>query len=260
MSIWIEKSIEVANKSNYLDRLFEVYPLSPDPIRAISQTRWERVEKSFEDKNDRQLVNELLDLELFPIKDSYVSFLRKSRGAISANPNTVSRIAKSLYEMGLEDIWDRATAPKETNRQIGPLFRRWLQMNSLGVAMIESETHFLNSKENCMLNLGDAALKVFAEVHLGYNLDKGLDLVCKFNGKYVLGEAKFLTDFGGHQNAQLEDAMRLANHTSTRYITVAILDGVLYLPGRNKMSRIVNNAQDCNIVSSLLLREFLDQI
>jgi len=38
------------------------------------------------------------------------------------------------------------------------------------------------------------------------------------------------------------------------------LDGVLYLPGRNKMSRIVNNAQDCNIVSSLLLREFLDQI
>jgi hypothetical protein len=65
MSIWIEKSIEVANQSNYLDRLFEVYPLSPDPIRAISQIRWERVEKSFEEKNDRELVNELLDRAIF---------------------------------------------------------------------------------------------------------------------------------------------------------------------------------------------------
>lgn len=29
------------------------------------------------------------------------------------------------------------------------------------------------------------------------------------NGKYVIGEAKFLTDFGGHQNAQFNDAISM---------------------------------------------------
>jgi len=29
-----------------------------------------------------------------------------------------------------------------------------------------------------------------------------LDLVARVRGRYVIGEAKFLTDYGGHQTAQ----------------------------------------------------------
>ncbi len=47
----------------------------------------------------------------------------------------------------------------------------------------------------------------FAENKLGYHHNKGLDFVGRFNGQYVIGEAKFLTDFGGHQNAQFNDAI-----------------------------------------------------
>ncbi len=43
----------------------------------------------------------------------------------------------------------------------------------------------------------------FAKEHLNYNHNKGLDFVARFNGKHVIGEAKFLTDFDGHQNAQI---------------------------------------------------------
>ena len=43
-------------------------------------------------------------------------------------------------------------------------------------------------------------MKYYAAKNLDYKSAKGLDLVARFNGKYVIGEAKFLTDFGGHQN------------------------------------------------------------
>ena len=39
----------------------------------------------------------------------------------------------------------------------------------------------------------------WAKKTLGYTRNKGLDFIARFNGKYVIGEAKFLTDFGGHQ-------------------------------------------------------------
>ena len=38
-------------------------------------------------------------------------------------------------------------------------------------------------------------MKLFAEKSLGYNRNKGLDFLARINGKYVIGEAKFLTDF-----------------------------------------------------------------
>lgn len=100
----------------------------------------------------------------------------------------------------------------------------------------------------------------FAKEHLGYNHNKGLDLVARFNGKYVIGEAKFLTDFGGHQNAQFNDAITTAT-TKVDAITIAILDGVLYIPGNNKMYQsITETYKEQNIMSALVLREFLYQI
>ncbi|MDR1126974.1 MAG: hypothetical protein LBL06_02475 [Treponema sp.] len=36
----------------------------------------------------------------------------------------------------------------------------------------------------------------------------------RFNKKYVIGEAKFLTDFGGHQNAQFADAISTITNSS----------------------------------------------
>ena len=41
------------------------------------------------------------------------------------------------------------------------------------------------------------------------SIDKGLDFIARFNGKYVIGEfPKFLTDFGGHQNAQFNECSK----------------------------------------------------
>ena len=96
---------------------------------------------------------------------------------------------------------------------------------------------------------------------LNYNRDKGLDFVARFNGKYIIGEAKFLTDFGGHQNTQFEDAISTIEDTNIRAIRIAILDGILYIKSRNKMYKYISNPyQDYYIMSSLVLRNFLYQL
>jgi len=259
MNHWTQLSIDFANQRNYLDELFSVYPTIPEGIRDIDQELWDKAEGLFNEQNNIELLKVLLKLDLFPIKDSYVAYLKRDNNSIERNPNTVDRLCGRLYEMGLEKIYEKCSEPKETNRQIGPLFRRWLNRGVLGVKPVSLE-EFLSNDKNAILDAGDAQMMAFANEHLNYTHEKGLDFVGRFNGKYVVGEAKFLTDFGGHQNAQFNDAISTVK-TNVDAETIAILDGVLYINGRNKMYRnITEELTEYNIMSSLVLRDFLYQI
>lgn len=261
MNYFLEMSVAYANQRNYLDSLFKVYPTMPEDIRQIDETRWATVETAFNHKDNHKLLESLLKLDLFPIKDSYVAFLKRNKKALELNPETVNRICGRLYDMGVEKLWARCSEPKETNRQMGPLFRRWLRKGVLGVNPTKLND-FLNSNDNAILDASDEEMKQFAKTYLGYNHNKGLDLVARFNKKFIIGEAKFLTDFGGHQNAQFADAIStLEAEVNDDVIKVAILDGVLYIPGKNKMYKaITEKYKDHNIMSSLILSEFLYQV
>jgi hypothetical protein len=162
--------------------------------------------------------------------------------------------------MGLEEIFDRCSQPKETNRQIGPLFKRWVADGNLGVDFLEPD-EFAKTDRNAVLKASDAETRDFANRHLRYRGEKGLDLLARFNKKYVVGEAKFLTDFGGHQNAQFKDAPALLKNKTVNVVKIAILDGVLYIPNNGTMHRFLKrDRHNYNIMSALVLREFLYQI
>ncbi len=260
MNPWIKLSLDYASQKSYLDDLFHVYPTIPDGIRDLDKALWKEVETSFRKKDNNGLLKSLLKLNLFPIKDSYVAYLKRDKASLERNPATVARLSGRLYEMGLDAIFSRCSEPKETNRQIGPLFRRWLYKKSLGIEPVKSG-QFLSSKNNAILDAGDAETMAFAKKHFNYKHNKGLDLVARFNGKYVIGEAKFLTDFGGHQNAQFNDAISTIKAKNVNAIKIAVLDGVLFIKGNNKMYRdITTKYKNENIMSSLVLREFLYQI
>jgi len=216
MNHFLQLSVDYANQRNYLDSLFRVYPTIPEGIRELDSRKWEKVENSFHQQDNQALIESLLKLNLFPIKDSYVAYLKRDKKSINLNPETINRLGGRLYEMGLSKIWEKCSEPKETNRQMGPLFKRWLGRGSLGIQPI------------------------------------GL----------VIGEAKFLTDFGGHQNAQFADAIStIESPVNTDVIKVAILDGVLYIPGNNKMYKdITQRYNDYNIMSALVLPDFLYQV
>jgi hypothetical protein len=260
MNYWTDLSVVYASQRSYLDDLFQLYPTIPEGIRDVDTVKWQRIEDTFQARSCDALIRELLALPLFPIKDSYVAYLKRDSSAIDRNPKTIARLCGRLYEMGLPKLYERCTEPKETNRQIGPLFRRWLESGALGLVPV-SGAEMLATTGNAVLAGWDAELKTFAISHLGYGRDKGLDFIGRFNGKYVIGEAKFLTDFGGHQNAQFADAMATLADTTTTAVKIAILDGVLYIPGNNKMFRDVTTTYaHLNIMSGLVLREFLYQI
>ncbi|OIO07613.1 restriction endonuclease [Candidatus Falkowbacteria bacterium CG1_02_37_44] len=260
MNYWTKLSIEYANQRSYLDDLFQVYPTIPEGIRDINIDLWREAEKAFKKRDNIKLIKTLLKLNLFPIKDSYVAYLKRDNAAIERNPETVNRLCGRLYEMGLKDIYERCSEPKETNRQIGPLFRRWIMKKSLGIQPIKIDK-FLKTKGNAILDGGDAEMMGFARKHLNYKRNKGLDFIGRFNGKYIIGEAKFLTDFGGHQNAQFSDAIATLKTRNVKAETIAILDGVLYIKSNNKMYKeVTTRLKKYNIMSALVLRDFLYQI
>ena len=260
MNPWTKKSIEIANQQNYLDRLLEVYPMNPEGPRDLDPNKWSEVEKYFSDRNLPELVETLLSFELFPIKDSYIAYLKRDKGAIARNGETINRLGKSLMAMGLPKIKEKCAEPKETNRQIGPMFRNWINRGALNVDSTSDIERFKSTKANLLLDLGDEGLMNFANKNLNYNGEKGLDLIAKFGSEFVVAEAKFLTDFGGHQNAQFNDAITLVKNKQVKATKIAILDGVPYIEGSNKMSLAVRSNSDYNIMSVLVLKDFLHQL
>lgn len=260
MNIWTKHSIDFANQRNYLDELFKVYPTIPEGLRDIDQNKWSKVEKSFNNNNGQELLKDLLAFDLFPIKDSYVAYLKRDKASIERNPKTVQRLSSALFSMGLDNIYEKCSQPKETNRQIGPMFRNWVRKGSLGFPLTNNISDFISSNDDLILDLSDDGLMKFAREYLNYHSNKGLDLVAKINKKYVIVEAKFLTDFGGHQNAQFNDAIALVTNKEVKAITVALLDGVPYIEGNNKMSKFIRENKDYNIMSALVLKEFLYQL
>ena len=260
MNKWLKYSIEYANQRSYLDDLFRVYPTIPEGIRDINQETWSKVEFAFKKQDNILLFEELLKLELFPIKDSYIAYFKRDKTAILRNPNTVNRICGRIYELGLDKLYERCSEPKETNRQIGPMFKEWIKKSSLGIKPVDLET-FTSNDNNAILDGSDKLMMDFAKNELNYNRDKGLDFVARFNGKYVIGETKFLTDFGGHQNAQFNDAINTIETKQVKAEKIAILDGVLYIKGNNKLYKsIIEKYSNYNIMSALVLREFLYQL
>lgn len=112
MNYWTKLSVELAQQGNYLDELYNVYPITPNLRRELPDEKVKSITEAFESGDGVRLVKQLLQLELFTIKDSYVPYLKKDKTAIDRNPNTVNRIAQNLFKIGLEEIIKRCEEPK----------------------------------------------------------------------------------------------------------------------------------------------------
>ena len=256
MNEWIRRSIEIANGQGYLDKLHEVYPVLQEAEREISDEIKKDLKRIYNGGDNLELVKSLLKLPKFPVKDPYVAFLRKREFFLEYNPATVDRLAERVRSMGFEGMIESIEEPKEFNRQIGTLFKKW--MPKIGYPIL-SEDEFEKFKGIAFLQGSDSQLKDYANRKLDCSLEKGPDILAKAGKHYVLGEAKFLTDYGGHQNAQFEDALRLLRGKKGKAIRIAILDGVVWIEGGAKMYNIVSQLDDVAL-TSLLLKDFLETL
>lgn len=232
MNYWTELSIEYANQKSYLDDLFQVYPTIPNGIRDINQSVWENIIEAYDNKNNASLVQHLLKLEKFPFKDSYVNFLRLDPNSFVRNPNTINRLAGMTYSISLEKLYEKCSEPKETNTQMGGKFGSWINKGILGVLPV-NEIEFLSNNENAILDGGDKKLTDFAKEHFGYSKTKGLDFIGRFNGKYVIGEAKFISAIGGNQGTAFTDVITTITANVENATSIGIIDGIPWIKDKS---------------------------
>ena len=120
-----------------------------------------------------------------------------------------------------------------------------------------SKDEFVSHKGIAFLEGSDKRLKQFAVEELGVKeLKKGIDFILKTKNKFILGEAKFLTDYGGTQNNQFRDAISVAKIKRGKIIGIAVLDGIVWFESNAYMHRTVKSIGGIAL-SALLLREFI---
>lgn len=254
MNKWVRKSIQIANSPGYLDNLHKVYPIIPGGQRKISDEEKKELLEAFKSDNDTELLKLLMNLDKFPIKDPYVAFLRKKKQFIDYNPMTVKRIIRRVRDLGFNGMIDGIEETKEFNRQIGSLFPRWIR--KLGYPFLSKEK-FSEYNGIAFLEGSDLQLQSYANNELGCELSKRPDLLAKVGDHFIVGEAKFLTDYGGHQSTQLSDALALLHGEKGNAIRIAILDGVVWIDKDVKMHRRIRN-EEKPAFSALLFQEFLE--
>lgn len=260
MNYWIRKSIELANSPSYLDKLLEVYPVGTSDVRKLADKTISELKDILEHADNFTLIRKLLnkkEFPTFPIKDPYVAFLRKHNEFIRLNPKTINRLADNIRKMKFKKLIESLEKPIEFNRQIGPLFRNWL--SSLKYPFL-SESEFVETENISFLAGSDAILKNFANKRLAIKLLKGLDFIARKKDKFIIAEVKFITEIGGHQQTQLENALQILNSTERAgVIRIAVIDGVVWIKSKNKMHLRICQEEEI-VLSSLLLKELIEKI
>lgn len=264
MNYWTQKTFDLANKTNYLDQLSTIYSfgITEDEREPIDKAKWKRIVKAYDKNDNESLIKELLTLEKFPINNSYVGYLRKDPESIKRNPQIVFRLADKIRGLSKDELKKKCMEPKSNSRQMGQKFREWLTEDHLGIPVLESVAAFTKNKKDAVLKASDAELLDFARKHFKYPKDKGFDFLARVNGKYVIGEAKFITNDGGSQDKQFEDAYTTAELNLKGAITIGIVDGVPFIdkPTLRKYKAIFNGNSNITILSALLIKEFLDSL
>ncbi len=252
MNDWAKKTLELVKKENYLDLLQEIYPHEQTARKRDTDVE-KKIREYYKSRDSISLLNQLLNLEKFPYKDSYVAFLRADRGALERNPDTVTRICNNLYSMGIDKVIKGIFSPKEPNTQRGPQFRNWVK-KSFNWASIKE---FQQSKEGIvMLDASERDARDFCNKVMGVGISKRPDMVAKSGSKYIIGEAKFLSSSGGNQGRGFTDGMTLATNSSGSAYKVFILDGIHWIKtGYAEFKQIEYG--NMAVFSALLLKDYL---
>jgi hypothetical protein len=255
MNEWIGRSIRIAQGAGYLDKLAEVYPIPHGLKQPIGEKTRRELERLFRLRDKVELIRLLLGLERFPYQEPFLGSLRVDPAAIKRNPQTVERIASILFTMGVEKLIDGVERPKQPNRQLGSLFRRWLR--KLDYPRLPRE-QFQDSPRTALLAGSNGLLREFADNVLGCQLRKRPDLVAKTPRGYVVAEAKFITTGGGNQDKSFREVLDFIRDQTGRAIRVGILDGVVWLQEKGLYGTI--RAEEKTALSALLLPKFLESM
>ena len=264
----VKASIDLAYSHGYIDRLQrDVYKIPDLTPRKLSSHSITEIVQAFENKDSEKLLQTLLKLDKFPVDDVYLGVLRHGgKEFIDSNPHVVKRITDWLFSMRQEELIALCRQPVVSNRRMGESFHKWFKR--LGFPEVPKET-FWNLEDfsdvdgknhNVILLKGSRKeYKKFANEYLDCGVEKELDLLLKVNGQYIIGEAKYVSSFGGNQTGSIKEALDFINSQQGDATRIAVLDGVVWLDTQNKMSKWIRRTESI-AMSALLLLNFIENL
>lgn len=256
MNFFLKESIEYAQQRTYLDDLYSVYPTINNSIRDIDTKLWKEIETSYNNKDNVELMEKLLNIKSLSLINSNVANLDVITNAIRSNTKIANDIAVEARKIFLNDLFVKLSKSKNIKRQIGTMFSRWVAKTYWGFPLMNYDD-FCSTDSNaiCLGTRND--MTDFAKGNLCYTLDKDIDFLARIRGRYVIGNVEFFTDNGSNHIEQLNDAMAIVE-SRTNAVKVAILDGAIYRKNNSKTFKdIMEIYSHNNIMSALLLRDFL---
>ena len=257
MNIYTKKSIDLANKAGYLDKLLTIYSVQKAELRDIPQYIQEEVRDKFKKKDKKKLLDAFLETERFPFDDPYIASFRNHRYLINKNPKNFGRVSDRLFFYGsADDLIKMASEPKSPSKQFGSVFKNWII--KLGLPSLEENT-FINSSKGAFLLGTEKYLNDFSIRNLKVKPEKRPDFIFKKKDIYYIGEAKFISNYGGAQDNQVDKALSIARINNNNVRGIAIFDGIIWFSSNNKMHKKIENSEDY-ILSALLLKEFLNKL
>ncbi len=262
MNKWVQKSIELANAPGYLDKLTDIYPAIPTKRPPLPELVKEKIKELVSQSRFLEAIKLLVSLKgyPFPMEHPYVSLLRANPELLEQNPKVVEQISHILASLGPEDIIKGCERPPDLNRQMGPRFKNWLRKHFTprGYKFL-SEYAFSNYQGEAFLNGGDTAITRYANNNLGCKITRGRDFLVKVKDKFVIGEARFLSDSGGSQRRDVRETIDFAKDVIGDVIKLAVLDGAPWFD--NDMLSVIQSLEDDEPgLSGLLLDEFLESL
>jgi hypothetical protein len=266
MNEWIRKSIILATQQNYLDRIQDIYPAGEISERELPANLVQEIVNAHTNRQIKELIIALMKLEKFPIQDPRVAFLRKGERAIDRNSETVNSLGQGLLNIPIDELLKLCKQGKATNTKMGNMFRSWLrslpypQLNQEDFQQL-NEIRAIEGETQKILIMDGTPLqwKNFADTILSCGLYKEPDLMCKVNGHYIIGEAKWLGDFGGNQNNHFAEAIDFVHSTQGNATRIAVLDGVVWLDTNNRMNREIRRVEAI-AMSALLLKDYFESL
>jgi len=277
---WTLKTWELAQKSNYLDKLLEIYPAELPPERPLPNNVKNQIVRLYQSEKYEDLVTLLISLKdyPFPIEHPYAALLRhlgdsNRKKVISCNPQIIRILAEATASLGLDNIIRGVERPKDINRMLGAKFKEWInrkfRKEPFNVVNNPNQLLECRSNEICIYAGSDESIADFIKNRLGLKEpEQGFfnrDVIAKVKDIYIVGEARFLSTPGGSQNRDLgntlnfvekmEEMLRVMKGVKIKGI--ALIDGIVWYY-KKYTDRVIKVAVgDKVVMSALFLEEYL---
>ncbi len=277
---WTMKTLDLAEKGNYLDRLLDIYPAQLPPSRPLPPKIRQHIINLYNQRKYDELVILLIELKdlgyPFPVEHPYAALLRhlsktKRYSVIRRNRKVINELASLLVSLGLNNIIRGVERPKDINRTLGATFKSWIQQNfNINPFRVVSDYNYLPKcprTEICVYAGPDEKIAEYIRRVLRLKepserfFDR--DVIAKVKDMHVIGEARFLSTPGGSQNRDLENTLRFVvkmeeiSKSFPNVKGIALIDGVVWY--HNPYIRQIKTTAKGNrvVMSAIFLKDFL---